>query len=188
MQVEAKGGTDSENEQFKKLTEDTFKDLSLGKKLEKVLIVSDIGIPVIYVACKFKRDVQPITLADIARIREQGTETRIQITNERYYDEVMNILGTRFGRENVVQDERNILFLKGVGHKLEDITVYDFTEEIREHIIDALWHILPEGFKVRSFTHFDDGFIVTATDVPTIAEFGNHVASIAKEMGGTWHV
>ncbi len=188
MQVEARGGTASENEQLKKLTEDTFKDLSLGKKLEKVLLVSDIGIPVIYVACKFKRDVQPIILADIARIREQGAETKIQITNERYYNEAMDILSRQFGRENIVQDERNIMFLKGINHKLDAITVYDFTEDIRRHIIDALWHIIPEGFKVRSFTHFDDGFIVAATDVPTIAEFDRQIASIAKEVGGTWHV
>jgi putative methanogenesis marker protein 17 len=188
MQVEVRGGTASENEQLKKLTEDTFKDLSLGKKLEKILIISDIGIPVLYVACKFKRDVQPVLLSDISRIREQSGETRIQITHERYYDEVMELLGNKFGVENVVQDERNILYLKGVNHDIGPLTVYDFTEEIREHIIDALWHILPEGFKVRSFTHFEDGFIVTATDVPTIGEFERQVKAIAKEIGGAWHV
>lgn len=187
MEVEVRGGSDSENEQMRILTEDTFKDLSLGKKLEKILIVSDIGIPVIYVACKFKRDVQPIMLTDVTRIREQTGETRIQVTQERYYDEVLEMLGKRFGIENVEQDERNILFLKGMGHMLDDITVYDFTEEIREYIIDALWHILPEGFKVRSFTHFDDGFIVTATDVPTIGEFSKQVSAIAEEVGDDWH-
>ena len=188
MEVVVRGGSPEENGHLKKLTEDTFKELALGKKLERIILVSDIGIPAIYLGCRFKRDVQPVVLSDIARIREQGGETRLQITEERYYDEVLSVLAKRYGVESVVQDERNIIFEKGIFPDLEKTVVYDFTEEVREHIIDALWHILPEGFKVRRFVHFEDGFVGTVSDVPTIREFDIQMQAIADEMGAGWHV
>jgi len=184
MEVEVRGATPEENEQLKKLCEDMFKDLGLGKKLKKVLIISDMGMPAFYVACKFKKDVQPIYLKDIARIREQATFKRLQITEERYYDQVISILGEKFGNENIIQDERNIIKVKGSTASVENIKIYDFTEEVRERIIDALWHILPEGFKVRQFKHFSDGFIVMATDIPPIQEFTNQIESMKQEFWG----
>jgi len=188
MDVIAKGGSSEENQQLKKLAEETFKDAGLGKKLSKMVLLSDIGLPAFYVGCRFKKDVQPILLKNIARIRELSSSIKLQITDERYYGQVIETLRKHLGRENVEQDERNVIMVQGRHDDIGDIVIYDYTEEIRERIIDLLWHILPEGFKVRHFKHFDDGFILIATDIPKMREFYEQINRIAKEFGGEWDV
>ncbi|MBN1786466.1 MAG: methanogenesis marker 17 protein [Candidatus Methanofastidiosa archaeon] len=188
MEVEVRGGTREENESLRKLTEEIFKDSGLAKKQSKVLIVVDIGIPAFYVGIKFKKDVEPIKVGDIASIREQSGKTKLQINEERYYDQVIEKLGTFYGKENVEQSERNIIYINSTDENVRDIVIYDLTEEIRERTIDVLWSILPEGFKVRHFKHFEDGFILVSTDIPQIREFYNVIEDIQKEFGGSWDV
>ncbi|RZN47586.1 methanogenesis marker 17 protein [archaeon] len=184
MEVEVRGGKDDENTQIKKLAEETLKNLGLGKKLKIMLIESDIGLPAFYVACKFKKDVQPLSLGSLATLRESSKGVRISVTHERYYDQIYSTLQERVGKENVTQDERNILFVSNAPPDLDSITIYDYTEEVRDNIIDALWHILPEGFRVRRFKHREDGFIVVATDIPPMTEFTNKVDELEKEIWG----
>lgn len=184
MQVEVRGGKEDENAQVKKLAEETLKNLGLGKKMQYMLIESDIGLPAFYVACKFKKDVQPLSLGSLASLRESSKGVRISVTHERYYDEIYSKLQDVVGKENVTQDERNILFVTNAPAELDSITIYDYTEEVRDNIIDALWHILPEGFRVRRFKHREDGFIVVATDVPPMTEFTNKVHELERELWG----
>jgi putative methanogenesis marker protein 17 len=184
MEVEVRGGKEDENAQVKKLAEETLKNLGLGKKLQYMLIESDIGIPAFYVACKFKKDVQPLSLGSLASLRESSKGVRISVTHERYYDQIYSKLQDLLGKENVMQDERNILFVTNAPTELDSITIYDYTEEVRDNIIDALWHILPEGFRVRRFKHREDGFVVVATDVPPMTEFTNKVRELEQELWG----
>lgn len=188
MDIVVNGGTPQENEALRKLTEDTFRDSGLAKKQKKILISVDIGIPAFYVAVKFKKDVEPIKVDDIAMIREQSGKTKIQINQERYYDQVIEKLWNTYGKESVEQSERNIVYLNKIDPELKNIVIYDLTEEIRQRSIDILWSILPEGFKVRHFKHFDDGFIMVCTDIPQMKEFYLNMDKIQKEFGDEWNV
>jgi len=184
MEVIVRGGTQEENESLRKLTEDTLKDSGLGKKQRKVIIAIDIGIPAFYMAVRFKSDVEPIILDNIATIREQSNKMKIQINQERYYDQVIEKLWSIYGKDMVEQSERNIVYLNKKDDDIKSIVIYDLTEEIRERTIDILWSILPEGFKVRHFKHFDDGFILVATDVPQMKEFYNTIGALEQEIRG----
>ena len=183
MDIVVRGGSEEENESLRKLTENTLKDSGLGKKQKKMVIITDIGIPAFYVGVKFKKDVEPIILDNISMIREQSNKTRIQINQERYYDQVMEKLWDIYGKDMVEQSERNVIYLNKKDDEVKNIVIYDLTEEIRERTIDVLWTILPEGFKVRHFKHFDDGFILVATDIPQMQEFYNTIDEIEKEIG-----
>lgn len=88
-----------------------------------------------------------------------------------------------YGKDMVEQSERNVIYLNKKDDEVKNIVIYDLTEEIRERTIDVLWTILPEGFKVRHFKHFDDGFILVATDIPQMQEFYNTIDEIEKEIG-----
>jgi len=183
MDIVVRGGSDQENESLRKLAEETLKDSGLGKKQKKIVIITDIGIPAFYVGIKFKKDVEPIILDKIATIREQSNKMRIQINQERYYDQVIEKLWSIYGKDLVEQSERNVVYLNKRDEDVKGLVIYDLTEEIRERTIDVLWSILPEGFKVRHFKHFDDGFILVATDIPQMQEFYNALERIEKEIG-----
>ncbi|MHC1605612.1 MAG: methanogenesis marker 17 protein [Candidatus Methanofastidiosia archaeon] len=188
MEVLVEGCNTEESKNMQKLIEDTFKDTGLAKRIEKFMIKVDIGIPAFYVACRFKKEVPAVYLRDIAKIREQGKLKRIQVTQERYYGDVITALWERFGPEIVSQTERNFIEINDKNATLEDMKIIDPTEKMRERIINALWNILPEGFKVRHFKHFTDGFIVVTTDSPKIKEFHKEMKKIAGKFGEEWNV
>ncbi|MDD1724276.1 MAG: methanogenesis marker 17 protein, partial [Methanospirillum sp.] len=114
-----------------------------------------------------------ITLSDLAGITYDESKVTLMITDETYLADLLQILWSRFGKEQVSQPDRFTIEIKTPGNEeqvkgIEDLSVADPTESLFKDLVYSLQVICPEGFRVKK-QHFNEGrfwFIASENTLP----------------------
>ena len=85
------------------------------------------------------------------------------IDNENYLPNILRTLWKTNGRENVHQPSRYVIHLPGE-QEVSDLVVDDPHENLKRRIYDAIFRIVPEGFKIMKDISRGDIVSVIATD------------------------
>lgn len=143
-----------------------FQDLQLGPSVTDLKAFVDPKEVVFIMAIKMKKTTSNTYLNEVAHTKfyKDNNQTNILVDNENYLPNILKVLWDEFGRENVHQPDRYTIVLDGDQRAVEEFIVDNPSINLQKRIYDAIYRIVPEGFKVIKDMSRDDIVAIVATD------------------------
>lgn len=143
-----------------------FQDLVLGSSVDDLKAYVNPDDPVFVLAIKMKKTSNAILFSEVANLTydKANDVTAIFIEDENYLPNILKRLWMSFSRDEIYQPNRYQLEIKGDHTDLETLIVDDPHSNLQRRIYDAVFRILPEGFKIIKDMSTKDIVCVVATD------------------------
>ena len=143
-----------------------FQDLVLGASVDDLKAYVNPDDPVFVLAIKMRKTSAVVKFEDVANLTYDKADdvTRILIDNENYLPNILKILWMEFSRDEIYQPNRYQLEIKGDYTELASVVVDDPHSNLQRRVYDAVFRILPEGFKIIKDMSTEDIVAVVATD------------------------
>ncbi len=143
-----------------------FQDLVLGASVEDLKAYVNPDDPVFVLAIKMRQTSNAILFEEVANLTysKANDVTTILIDNENYLPNILKILWRQFSRDEIYQPNRYQLEIKGDYTSLKSEVVDDPHSNLQRRIYDAVFRILPEGFKIIKDLSTENIVAVVATD------------------------
>lgn len=153
-------------EVYEMIIKQIFQDLVLGPSVQDLRAFVDPRQPVFILAIKMKKTSSAKKLEDVAKVRFKKEEdvTDIFVENENYLPNILKKLWFMYSREEIYQPTRFNIELPGDQTDLANMVVDDPHSNLQRRIYDAIFRILPEGFKIIKDMSQKDIIAVIATD------------------------
>ena len=182
MQVECYD--ESGREVYEMILKQILQDVQIGRAVEDIRIYIDPRKPVFIIALQYLKTSPPVVMEDLAEYKydTEANEAFIQIKNEKYLPDLLKKLWEVEGRNKVHQPSRYEVIIDDPKVELEGLVVYDPEEDLKKKIYDALFRIIPEGFRIAE--HYSKGNIIalTCSDEYIKEEYLEKTREIIKEM------
>ena len=143
-----------------------FQDLVLGAAVDDLKAYVNPDDPVFVLAIKMRKTSNVILFDDVANLTydKVNDKTLILIDNENYLPNILKQLWKQFSRDEIYQPNRYQLEINGDFTGLKDIVIDDPHSNLQRRIYDAIFRILPEGFKNIKDLSTENIITVVATD------------------------
>ena len=143
-----------------------FQDLVLGSAVDDLKAYVNPDDPVFVLAIKMRKTSNAILFEDVADLtyNKSNDTTTILIDNENYLPNILKLLWRQFSRDEIYQPNRYQLEIKGDYTNLKSEVVDDPHSNLQRRVYDAIFRILPEGFKIIKDLSTEDIVTVVATD------------------------
>jgi len=143
-----------------------FQDLVLGSSVDDLKAYVNPDDPVFVLAIKMRKTSRVVLFEDVADLtyNKANDTTMILIDNENYLPNILKQLWKQFSRDEIYQPNRYQLEIQGDYTELKSVVVDDPHSNLQRRIYDAVFRILPEGFKNIKDLSTDDIVCVVATD------------------------
>ena len=143
-----------------------FQDLVLGASVDDLKAYVNPDDPVFVLAIKMRKTSAVVKFEDVADLTydKANDKTMILVDNENYLPNILKRLWRLFSRDEIYQPNRYQLEISGNYLELESLVVDDPHSNLQRRIYDAIFRILPEGFKNIKDLSTDDIVTVVATD------------------------
>lgn len=143
-----------------------FQDLVLGASVDDLKAFVNPDDPVFILAIKMKKTSTVIEFKDIANFTYDKADdvTHIFVEDENYLPNILKKLWRQFSRDEIYQPTRYNIDLDGNQMDLETLVIDDPHSNLQRRIYDAIFRILPEGFKIIKDMSTKDIIAVVATD------------------------
>ena len=185
MEVEVTGSDPYACSAYKTLFETIMNDVGKAILIERAKLVLKPEIPLFLFSVRLVNEPVSKTIFDVASLRQEGNETHLSISDEKYAPEILSQLWKNYGRDNVDQQTRfDLVVVGGDEEKIKDFLVSS-GEETKKEIVGALWRAMPEGIKARH--NISDGNVITivATEEMILPEMIEEGMELHKSLGGT---
>jgi len=154
---------------YKVILDNIFADLAVSGALRFVRILIDIRKPFFYIWGELSIMETPIRFGDVTSLTLENRGIHVVIEDETYAPDILRVLWTKFGRENLTQIDRWNIVIPSQLINIEDlkqlITVNP-RERIVNKVLDAFNRIIPEGFRVRQ-SNFEKNIVtIIASENP----------------------
>ncbi|MCQ2052468.1 MAG: methanogenesis marker 17 protein [archaeon] len=184
MEVEVVGSDSYGCSAYKTLFETIISDVGKATLIDKTKIILKPEIPLFIFSIRLINKPVNKVISDVASLRQEGNETHLSISDERYAPDILSQLWKNYGRDNVEQQTRfDLVVINGKEDIIAELQVSS-GEEVKKDIIGALWRIMPEGIKVRHSIF--DGKVITviATEEIICPEMVKEGSTLHKSLGG----
>jgi putative methanogenesis marker protein 17 len=153
-------------EVYEMIIKQTLQDLQLSRSIEDMKVFTDPREPVFIIIVKYRKAASPITIDDFTEYEYNKEENNIyiRIKDETYLPELLTKLWKIEGREKIQQPSRYEIIINNPEAKLEGIVVHDPAEDLKKKIYDAIFRIIPEGFKVIQRSSEDNIIAMVCSD------------------------
>ena len=153
-------------EVYEMIIKQIFQDLVLGPSVDDLKAFANPDEAVFILAIKMKKASGVIKFKDVANFNydKANDVTKIFIENENYLPNILKQLWRQFSRDEIYQPTRYNIDLTGNNMNLEDLVVDDPQSNLQRRVYDAIFRILPEGFKIIKDLSVGDIVAVVATD------------------------
>ena len=143
-----------------------FQDLVLGASVDDLKAYVNPDDPVFVLAIKMRKTSNAILFEDVANLTysKANDVTTILIDDENYLPNILKLLWRQFSRDEIYQPNRYQLEIKGDHTGLKSEVVDDPHSNLQRRVYDAIFRILPEGFKIIKDLSTEDIVTVVATD------------------------
>ncbi|WP_321422208.1 methanogenesis marker 17 protein [uncultured Methanobacterium sp.] len=182
MQVECYD--ESGREVYDMILRQILQDVQIGRAIKDIRIYIDPREPVFIIALQYLKTAPPVVMEDIAEYKydKEANEGFLQIQDEKYLPDLLKKLWELEGRNKIHQPSRYEVIIDDPQIKLEGLVVNDPEENLKKKIYDALFRIIPEGFRVME--HYSEGNIIalTCSDEYIKEEYLEKTREIVKEM------
>ena len=153
-------------EVYSMIIKQIFQDLVLGPSVQDLKAFVNPNEPVFILAIKMKKTSAVVKLEEIAKLnyKKDNNVTDIFVENENYLPNILKKLWFMYSREDIYQPTRYNIEIKGDQTKISDMVVDSPQSNLQRRIYDAIFRILPEGFKIIKDMSQKDIIAVIATD------------------------
>ena len=143
-----------------------FQDLVLGASVDDLKAFVNPDDPVFIIAIKMKKTSTVVEFKDVANFTYDKADdvTHIFVENENYLPNILKRLWRMYSRDEIYQPTRYNIDLDGNQMDLETLVIDDPHSNLQRRIYDAIFRILPEGFKIIKDMSTKDIIAVVATD------------------------
>ncbi|MFP4546150.1 MAG: methanogenesis marker 17 protein [Methanomassiliicoccales archaeon] len=184
MEVVAEGQEEWGNEHYEELFRRILVDLGITRLVEEARMIIRPKDPLFLVSIRTKRTSGKRKITDIASLRETSKGTVVEISDENYAPRLISLLWQLYGRERVDQQSRLELVIRGESEEEIQKLTMDPEEELKEKVLDAVWRLLPEGFKVRHNIYSEGLLTIAATEHEMRQEWKEEAERVHREMEG----
>ena len=169
MNIQVEGSEEYGNDVYVELFERILIDLGLTNRVEgaKLLIYPEKHLFIVTVMMRQART--SVKVSEVADVSDRDGNAYLVIRNESYAPPLLALLWKQFGRERIEQLSRLEILAHGItAKKIESLQISP-GEELRKEVLDAIWRLLPEGFKVRH-NLFDENVMTIISTEHTMEE------------------
>lgn len=185
MKVEAEGTEEAGTDSYVELFNSILLDVGLTRMVEAVKFIVRPSDPLFLISIRTRKPAGAIKVPEIAEVSATRGGTMVTINDETYAPTLISLLWRKYGRERIEQLTRLELFCKGVEEN--EITGLDLDpgEELKGRILDAVWRLFPEGFKIRHNISTENVMTVAATEHEMKEEWMRLAKKVHSEMGAS---
>jgi len=180
MIISVKGTDEYGNRSYASLFKRILVDLGLANRIEEARIIILPEKPLFLIAVRTRKSRTTVRLDEIASVEAKEDNTYLNISNESYAPVLLANLWKRFGRERIEQLSRLEILCHGIKPDMLSSIELDPGQELRKELLDALWRLMPEGFKVHHTLASETVMTIAATEHVMTEE----MISMAKQLHG----
>ncbi|MGD1061045.1 MAG: methanogenesis marker 17 protein [Methanomassiliicoccales archaeon] len=182
MNIRVEGTEEQGNRVYGQLFERILVDLGLTNRVEGARMIVKPEVPLFLVSVQLRQARTAVKVADIATLEQKATDTYMVINEESYAPALLAMLWKSFGRERIEQITRLELLVHR--SKSEEVGGLELNpgHELKKEVLDAVWRLMPEGFKVRHNILSENVLTVVATEHVMTPEFIAMGEKLHKEM------
>ncbi len=151
-------------ESYEKLFRQVLLELGVTRLVEKFEILIDPKEPVFIISMRTGRARSAIKIKDVALIDQRTSGTFLTISDETYAPALLSRLWEKYGRDRIEQMTRYETLCRSCTSDEVGSLELDPGEELRKKLLDAVWRLLPEGFKVRQDMLSERAMTIVATE------------------------
>ncbi|MGZ7107410.1 MAG: methanogenesis marker 17 protein [Methanobacterium sp.] len=143
-------------EVYEMIIRQILQDVQISRSIKDMKVFVDPREPVFIIAVKYLKAASPITIDDFAEYEYNKNEnaTYIRVKDETYLPELLQKLWKMEGREKIQQPSRFEIIINDPKIELKGMAIHDPKEDLKKKIYDAIFRIIPEGFRViHDYTH-----------------------------------
>lgn len=182
MNITVEGSEEYGNSVYGELFERILVDLGLANRVEDVKMVIEPEKPLFLVSVRMRKARTAVKLSDICTITPRDGNAYLVINNESYAPALLALLWKQFGRDRVEQLSRLEILTHGIPpERVQDLPL-DPGEELKKEVLDAIWRLLPEGFKNRHNLFTENVMTIASTEHDMKPEFVQLAEEVHKEM------
>jgi len=159
--------TDTEGAKvYEMIIKQIFQDLQLSPSVKDIRVFVDPEEVVFILAIKMDKTSNFTTLSDVTSIEydKETDKTIIRVKDENYLPNILKKLWLEKGRANVHQPDRFSFVLEGKEDNLNHLVIDDPYENLKKRVYDAIFRIIPEGFRIIRDISKNDVIAVVCTD------------------------
>ena len=151
---------------YEMIIKQIFQDLQLSPSVKDLRAFVNPDEVVFIIAILINKTSSTLHLSDVAEVKysRDTDETTIGVGNENYLPNILKKLWIEKGRENVHQPNRYAIIVKGQDKNLANLIIDDPHLNLQKKVYDAIYRIIPEGFKIVKDISEEDIIAVVATD------------------------
>jgi putative methanogenesis marker protein 17 len=182
MNITVEGSEEYGNSIYGELFDRILIDLGLANRIEDVKMIIEPEKPLFLISVRMRQARTAVKVSDICSITPREGNTYMVINNESYAPALLALLWKQFGRDRIEQLTRLEVLTHGIPpEKLQDLTL-DPGEELKKEVLDAIWRLLPEGFKTRHNLYSEKVMTIASTEHDMKPEFVKLAESVHQEM------
>lgn len=134
---------------FDTIFRQVLKDLGLSRTVKAFNIVSKIDEPYFIISVKMGKARSAVQVKDMAQLTDSPQGVQITISDEEWAPALLTRLWQAYSKDRVKQLTRfEISIHDAKASDIENMEL-DPGEELKTVLLDAIWRVFPEGFKVR---------------------------------------
>jgi putative methanogenesis marker protein 17 len=182
MRVRVEGTEKYGNQAYAELFERILLQLGLTNRVTGARIIVDMEKPIFLVSVKVRRARMAVKVSDICEVEERSNGAFLTIRDESYAPALLALLWKRYGRDRIEQLTRLEILAHGIKPEEAAGLELDPGEELKKEVLDAVWRLLPEGFKVRHNLFTDTVITILATEHVMQPEWIELAEKVHREM------
>ncbi len=167
---------------FDSIFRQIIQDLGVSRMVLGFRIEADPDEPYFLISLRLGKARGAIKVRDMAEVNESSRGTMMTITDESFAPALLTKLWSKYGRDRVDQMTRFELLVKGVAPEEVSELELDPGEEMRAKLLDAVWRLFPEGFKVRHNIMDDEVMTIIGTEHDMDPKWIEIAQKVHKEM------
>ena len=140
-----------------------LQEVQVSRSIGDLRVYVDPREPLFIIVVRLEKASQPVVIEDFTEyeFNKAGNEMFIKIKDETYLPELLERLWEMEGRNKIHQPNRFEVIIDDPTKDLEGLIIRDPQEDLRKKVYDAIFRIIPEGFRV--IDHRSEGNIIALT-------------------------
>lgn len=180
----------SEAAAYESILKDIISELAFSRSIGRIKVRIRPEDSLFMMVILLRRGLPPIKAAEISdtEFDRECAKVVITVRDEKTIPQFLDLLWEQFGRQNVVQPERNIIEvaadLEAVDKFLAELIVDDPEKTIRERLADMAIRATPEGFRIRYHSLDSGKFVFVASEDTMQQDWIDEANVMSKELEG----
>jgi putative methanogenesis marker protein 17 len=172
-------------EVYEMIIKQILQDVQISRSIKAMKVFIDPREPVFIIAVKYEKAASPITVDDFTEYKYNQNEntTYIRVKDETYLPELLQKLWETEGREKIQQPSRFEVIISDPEIELKGLAIHDPKEDLKKKLYDAIFRIIPEGFKVIRDYSKGDIISMVCSDEIIKDEWIKKQEEMIKELG-----